>query len=300
MQPPIPFSIVYRRFIIYPAAHDETDFLVFTTSGVLYRPEQDITDPTAVDMSGMTLSLLPLLAWANYRSSAALQFHVSRFGAPTEALPFPPVSPLTHEITRTQLLFQPLTVVRVHGALAFGIRTHGVLQYALYAGVFAEETPHNLIAGASIGYAVGTTGFTLGIGYLYGSQAVGRDIFGHRYTDGVGARPGRDLSVWLYPLANQDRLQIENQVWYGVVTSEPTPLAVRIRSVLYINPYWTVYHRYDRLFLGQGLPKITEHIIGVRFLPGANVSLQAEVMMGGIDDAIGDAGGVRLAGTIYF
>jgi hypothetical protein len=294
VQSPTPFSFATRRFTIFPAAHDKADFPVFTASGVLYGPARDITDLIQVDMSVMTLSMLPLLAWTNYRSSGAWQFRLSRFGVPVDSAPLP------FAITRAQLLSQPHTLAQVHGALAFGTRNHGVLHYALYAGVFAEETPRDVVAGASIGYAVGTTGFTLGIGYLYGPQAVGLDIFGRSYTNGIGYGPGSDLSVLISRLPDSDRLLIESQLLHGVVTSERTPLAVQTRSVLYINHRWAVYHRFDRFYLGQGFPKISEHMIGVRFLPLTNVSLHAEVMMGGIDDALGNAGGVRFAGTIYF
>jgi hypothetical protein len=70
--------------------------------------------------------------------------------------------------------------------------------------------------------------------------------------------------------------------------------------VLYINRHWTVYHRVERFSRGRGLSKKSEHMIGVRFFPVGNVSLQAEVMLGGINDMMGEAGGVRFTGTIYF
>lgn len=296
MPPATPFSFAYS---IFPTARDQEYFPVFTASGILYGPELDTTDSTDTDLFAVTLSVLPLLAWVNYRVNDALQFRVSRFGAPAYFTPSASISPLPLAITLTQPLSQPLTVAQVRGTVILGTRNRGV-QYALYAGVFAEETPRDLVAGASIGYTVGTTGFTLGIGYLYGPHAVGLDVFGGPYTDGARSWAGSDARALLHSLTDKDRLLIENQLLYGVITSESTPLAVRTRSTFYINYQWTVYHRFDRIYFGQGLPKLTEHILGVRFLPVAYVSLQAEVMVGGIDNDIGNAAGVRFSGTINF
>jgi hypothetical protein len=301
VQPPAPFSFAYRRFSIFPGTHDEEDFSFFTAAGILYGPALGSADSTDPGLFAVTLRALPLLAWVNYRASEALQFHVSRSGGSPAPTPFTPTAFVPLEIIQTQLLSQPLTVAQVHGALAFGTRKHGVLQYALYAGVFAEETPRDLVAGAGIGYTDGTTGFTLSIGYLYGPHAVGLDVFGSPYAGGTAHVPGSDLGVLgMYHLADQDRLRIENRLLHGIITGASIPLAVHNRSVLSLNHHWTVYHRFDRLYLGPGLPKITEHSIGVRFRPVTNVSLQTEVIVGGVDEAMGNAGGVRFAGTIRF
>jgi hypothetical protein len=106
--------------------------------------------------------------------------------------------------------------------------------------------------------------------------------------------------VLLHTLTDKDRLLIENQLLQGVMTSERAPLAVQTRSALYINQQWTVYHRFERISFGPGLPKLTEHLIGVRFFLVSHISVQAEVMVGGVDAAMGTAAGVRFAGTVRF
>lgn len=270
--------------------------LVFVASSVFARVEQGLTDP-AVDVSVMTLSMLPLLAWGNDRFREAVQFRVSRFDTAPDA---PPFGPLLREMPQAQHLSQPLTVVQVHGAMALGTHNYGVLRYALYAGVFAEEIPRDLVGGVSISYAVGPTEFTLGIGFLYGPHVVGLDVVGSPDIEGRGAWPGRNISELIQRLADKDRLLRENLIVYGAVTHERAPWAVRTRVVLSLTPHWAMYHRLDRLSLGQGLPKITEHSLGVRFLPGTNVSLHVEVIIGGLDDAMGETRGVRFAGTFYF
>jgi hypothetical protein len=113
--------------------------------------------------------------------------------------------------------------------------------------------------------------------------------------------PGSALSVleqdhW----ADTERRQLDNQVRQGMGTGEGPPVAVRAGTAVYITTRWTVYYRFDRITFGPGLPKVTEHVLGVRFLPVAHVALQAEVLVGGIDAELGETGGLRFAGTLYF
>jgi hypothetical protein len=304
VQPPTSPSFAYRRFTILAAIDDKTDFPFVITAGVLDRLELDMAESTDIGLSTVTLGVWPRLAWANYGINDALQFRVDRFGTLSDFMFPPAVPPLLPALPYAQLWSQALTVAQVHGALALETAHDGQLRYALYAGTFAAEPRQNLVAGASIGYTSGTTGFVLGIGYLYGPHAVGLGVFGDPFAGATGYVPGRDFGVLgMYRLADQDRRLIENQLLHGLTSGDNTPLAVRAKSVFYINHQWTIYHRFDRLRLGQGL-KISEHIIGVRFFLNTKVSLHAEVMVGHIDGvelgAPVDAGGLRLTGTFYF
>lgn len=304
VQPPTPPSFAYRRFTILAKIDDETHFPFVITAGVLYESELDMAQSTDIGLSTVTLGGLPLRVWANYGINDALQFRVDRFGTLSD-LTFPPaVPPLLAGLPRAPFSSQALTVAQVHGTLALETADDGQLRYALYAGTFAAEPRRNLVAGASIGYTSGTTGFVLGIGYLYGPHAVGLNVFGDPLAGATGYVPGRDFGVLgMYRLADADRRLIENQLLHGRVSGNNTPLAVRAKSVFYINHQWTIYHRFDRLRLGQSI-KIVEHIVGVRFFLSTKVSLHAEVMIGHIDGVeIGtsvDAGGLRLIGTFYF
>jgi hypothetical protein len=303
-QPPAPFSFAHRRFTILAEINDKTDFPFVITGGVLYESELDMAEITDIGLSTVTMGVLPLLAWANYGINDALQFRVGRFGTLFDFMFPPAVPPLLPGLPRAQLWSQALTVAQVHGALALETAHDSELRYALYAGTFAAEPRRNLVAGASIGYTSGTTGFILGIGYLYGPQAVGLDVFGDPSAGVTGYVPGRDFRVLgMYRLADRDRRLIENQLLHGIVSGESTPLAVRTKSVFHINQQWTIYHRFDRLRLSQGL-KIIEHIVGVRFFLNTKMSLHAEVMVGHINGvemkAPVDAGGLRLTGTISF
>jgi hypothetical protein len=300
--PPGTVSLVYTRYTIFPEARDPEEFPFLTAAGVLAEPTLDIADAADVSLSVATLGALSLLAAVNYRFSDAFQLRLSRFSTPAD---FTPLAPFSLALTRPQVLSRLLTVAQVHGSLGLGASGNGVLRYALYAGVFAEETPRDLIAGAHIGYTVGTTGFTLGIGYLYGPHAVGLDIFGRLDAAGTADWPGGGVRVFgMHLLADKDKLRIENQLLYGVVygiaTSEQKPLAVQAKPTLHINRHWTVFYRFDHLRLGQGLPKLTEHAVGVKFHPVAHVHLHAEFMVERVDDPAVDAGGFRLSGTIRF
>lgn len=299
-QPPSPFSVAYTRFAIFPEVRGDEDS-PFTVSGIISAPELDIANAAEMDMSVAMLSALPLLAWVNYRSSNALQFHVSQFGTPTELMPLAPLAPLPLAFARARLLSPSLTVAEVHGVLTLGATDNGVLQYALYTGVFSEKTPRDLIAGARIGYTVGTAGFTLGIGYLYGPQAVGLEVVDLPYAGGAVPFPDSGFRRFvLHLLPDRDKRLIENQLLHGVATREQTPLAVQAKPTFHINNRWTVFYRFKHLRFGQGLPKITEHAFGVKFFPVANLSLHAECMVERADSPAVEAGGFRLSGTIHF
>jgi len=293
VSPPPLFRGASLRFALFPDAHSAESFPDFPASGSRSTAALDLAAPADVAMSVATLRLLPLRAWVHDRASDALQFRISRFDALADSTPH---APLPLAVSRARLLSQPLTIVHVHGTWVLDAPDQGVVRYGLYAGVFAEETPRDLIVGTHIGYTVGATGFTLGIEYLYGPQAVALDVFGRHAAGSRLDWPGSGARVFgLGLLTDMDKLRVEHQLLHGGATHVGTPLAVHATPILHIDRQWAVFYRFDHLRLGRGVRQLMTHTFGVQFFLTMNVSLHAEYIVERTN-----VGGFRLAGTIRF
>ena len=210
-----------------------------------------------------------------------------------------PVSLSVH-LPGAQLSSPQLTVVQLYGTSGRRTRPGEALHYALYAKVLAEDTPDHLLVGARLGYTSERGGFTIGIDYLYSELAGSLDL--QDWAMAVRARrlfngEGRDFLLAL--LVEQHQLPVGHLRLPATLTSNASALAMHAKPVLHLNRQWTIFYRFDRLS-GPGLPKVTDHVFGVRFLPRRNVYLRAEFIMSYYDHASIDAEGLRLSVTVRF
>jgi hypothetical protein len=191
-------------------------------------------------------------------------------------------------------------MAQLHGILGRRTRPGEALHYTLYAGVLAEDTPDQLLVGARLGYTSERGGFTIGIAYLYSELSGSPDLQDRLMAArarGLFHGEGRDVLLTL--LVEQQKLPISSRLLLpATLTSNATPLAVHAKPVLHLNRQWTIYYRFDRLSFGAGLPKVTDHVLGVRFLPRRNIYLRAEFTMSYYDHAsidTDDTEGLRLS-----
>ena len=288
------------RFTVFLPVWDRDDAPFLLPPDFLSGGPLDLPDPASREVYATAFGALPLLAWVNYYAHEALQWHLSQFVLPFDfLLTETPVS-LSVPLSRDQLLSRQLTVVQLYGTSGRRTRPGEALHYALSAKVLAEDTPDHLLVGARLGYTSERGGFTIGIDYLYSELAGSLDL--QDWAMAVRARrlfngEGRDFLLAL--LVEQHQLPVGHLRLPATLTSNASALAVHAKPVLHLNRQWTIFYRFDRLS-GPGLPKVTDHVFGVRFLPRRNVYLRAEFIMSYYDHASIDTEGLRLSVTVRF
>jgi hypothetical protein len=190
----------------------------------------------------------------------------------------------------------------VHGKFSLGPNEAGLFHYAFYAGLLTAENPADLLAGAQLGYMAGTSGFTIGIDYLYGRYATLSTLVGSVQARGDTQWFGRNVEVFGPALLSEPSalFLIQQSFRRSAVDDGPPALAIRAKPAVQINQQWTVFYRFDRLHPRLGMSKMVEHAIGLQFRPLPHIKLQAEFIVKRIEAPSLDVGGVRLVGTFRF
>jgi hypothetical protein len=289
------------RFTVFLPLWDRDDVPFFLSPDFLSEAPLHLPDPASREVYATAFEELPLLAWVNYYAHEALQWHLSQFVLPSDFLLTETPVPLPVSLSRARPLSRQLTVAQLHGTLGRRTRPGEALHYALYTGVLAEDTPDHLLVGARLGYMSERGGFTIGIDYLYSELAGSPDL--RERAMAARARRlfnGEGQEFLLALLVEQQSLLVSRLRLPGTLTSDTPPLAVHAKPVLHLNRQWTIFYRFNHLSFGAGLPKITDHVFGVRFLPWRNVYLRAEFIRSSYDHSSIDAEGLRLSATVRF
>jgi hypothetical protein len=289
--PPVRFALLVETW------QDEDVILVPDASG-LYEVSLAPTGLANLNVYRETLYTFTPLAWINYRYSNALQFHLSQFVMPLHLSAIEDVPTLLFAHKAENLPPRWLTVLQVHGRFSLGAQDYDTLHYTLYAGMLSAENPHDLVAGVRLGYMAGTSGFTIGIDYLYGHYAISSDIFRSFYAVGSTQLPGSNVGVFGRPLLyEKDELFLVYQTFlHSAVEGGPPPLAIHAKPALHINQQWTVFYRFNRLHSRSGIAKMPGRAIGLKFQPIPSITLHAEFIM----KHVAAPGGFWVAGTVHF
>jgi hypothetical protein len=296
-QPPILFRASSPRLAV-PSRWSAEDVSLLTSSGVLDKVDVDIARLASV--SETAFGVYPLLTVLSQHYSKALLVYISQLAVPLDPTTFADMATSLFEPDHRQFLPYMFTTMRVQGSFRIGLR-NAALHYALYTGGLAEDPPHDLIAGTRIGYTAGAHGFTFGVDYLYGQRTVSLDMVQSYIAIGELPLGGRAIgALALQLLHDLGRVLGEGQMPPGAVKSEAQPLAVYAKPALHINRHWTIFYRYDRVHLGQGLPNLTEHAMGLKFTSVTSVQLRMEVMLQHIAEAPVRPMGLRIAGLVRF
>jgi hypothetical protein len=276
------------RLAVLHTWRDE-DVSLLALSDVLDEADWDMAYRTDAGMYETTASVFPLLPMLSQRSSNASLLHISRVAVLSDPTMLAGIATFLADPDQSPFLPSLLTLIQVQGSFRVGGQ-HATLHYALYTRVFAEEPSHDLIAGARISYTSGTQGFTLSVAYLYGQRAMS-ELWLARSTLGV---------LTLQRLRDQGRMLGERLLPQGAATIAEWSLAVHAKPALHLSRQWTLFYCYDRFQPGQGLPKLTEHGIGLKFAPVASVQLRLEVMLQHVAEVSMHPLGGRIAGLIRF
>ena len=290
------------RFILLLETWDDEEIPLVSDSDSLYEARLVPARLAYFHVYTAPFDTFTPLAWINYSLSNALQFHLSQFVLPFDLSINTDVPTLlsVHKVEN----FPPrvLTVLQVHGKFSLGANDAGTLHYAFYAGLLTADNPDELIAGARLGYMAGTSGFTIGIDYLYGRYATTSNIFGSFHALANTQLPGSNVGIFGQALLYErsELFLIQQGFLRGVVDDGHLFLAIRARPAVHITRQWTIFYRFDRLHPRLGMSKMVEHAIGLKFRPLTHITLQAEFIMKQIEAPSLDVGGGRFAGTFRF
>ncbi len=262
---------------------------------IFERVPVDFTDPDLRLLYATTLSVLPVLAWAatlGEDPEAALHFTPRRFAAPFFATRVEDTSPAALDSIRTERAFRKLAIAQVHRSAA------DTLQYDVYAGIATNDQNSTLLTGARVGYTFGHDVWSFGILYGHG-LAEQHNLFAGRTQEDAAAESTYRI-VGLDVLYDNGRFSLEQRIAYGVYGDETRRFTFFSQPALRLTQEWTVFYRLDHLSLGQGMPKSTDHVVGMKLTPIARLFVRAEWSVHNADSAAEDGWGFRLLGTLRF
>lgn len=255
----------------------------------------DFADPDLRLLYATTLSVLPILAWAatlDADADAALHFSPRRFAAPFFASRFEDTSPFALDRPRTDRMVQRLAIAQLHRTAA------DTFQYDIYAGIATNDQSQTLLTGARIGYAFGNDVWAFGILYGYGLPER-RSLFAERVQ---AADPAENTYriIGFDVLYDNGRFSLEQRIAYGVYSDETRRFTFFSQPAVRLTQHWTVFYRLDHLSLGHGMPKSTDHVMGMKLTPFTRLLVRAEWSVHNADSASEDGWGFRLLGTLRF
>ena len=214
-----------------------------------------------------------IIAWANYKHNDALNLQIGRMITPHGIINiehFPATlldqeQPLFLRPFGGQTIFPNFTTgAQAHGKFFFGDDT---LSYNLYSAA-AQGSPEELIHGGRLAYDFGEEGITIGLNAAAGD----RNETGGGDYELVGADLLYDKGKFLW----------KNEIFATSEDDAPGRLGFYTQPAYRFNDQWIGFYRYD--FLDDGangtaaVPDnagdVTEHMIGINFLPKQNVRLR--------------------------
>ena len=292
-----------QMFELLMRADLNKEWTAFMAQAFVRQSGINFTDVEARRTPSFTMgSATPLvIAWANYQKSDAANVRVGRFITPQGIINIEhfPASLLDTEQPQFLRPFSGDTIfpnfvdgVMLHGRGYWGAKKENKLGYQLYAANYVANT-NKLVTGARLSYAIGDSGVELGLNVSQGERAT---FFTDYTSKGVDVLIDKGRFLWKTEYFQTDEeLSVDRKAYY-------TQPAIRL------NSNWLVFYRYD--FLDSGLAlggetgETTERMLGVNYLPYANVRLRFTVTQKEFDSAVGlskaEAGIVQLSSTFSF
>lgn len=212
-----------------------------------------------------------IIAWVNYKHSDALNLKLGRMITP-HGIINQEHFPATLLDQEQPLFLRPFGGQTIFPNFTTGLQAHGqffngddTLAYNLYSAA-AQGAPEELIHGGRLAYTFGDWGTTIGVNAATGSRS---EAAGTGDYDLFGA----DL------LIDKGSILWKNEIFATNEENAPGRLGFYTQPAYEINDQWTAFYRYD--FLDDGangtaavpdnLGNVTEHMLGVNFLPIPNV-----------------------------
>ncbi|PCI45631.1 MAG: hypothetical protein COB49_09805 [Alphaproteobacteria bacterium] len=238
-------------------------------SAPIFQDAEGRTDPTfRIPGAGISPTVI---AWANYKSSDALNIRLGRFITPhgiinVDHFPAALLDPEQPQFLRPfggQTIFANfMTGVNIHGQK---FSEGGTLKYDLYVGNFVGN-PKNLNYGGRVAYNIGNSGITIGAN-IGGGRRTSADAIGGASSDYL--LYGGDL------LYDKGKILWKSELFVTDEDLGEDRLAFYTQPAYRINDKWMAFYRFDFLDDGTGTGDKTEHAFGINYRPIQSVVLRS-------------------------
>lgn len=276
-------------------------------SDIIYRGLQARTDPSFTTV----IKTPTVIAWANYSSSAALNFQFGRFITPhgiinVEHFPAILLDTEQPQFLRPfggQTLFPNfVTGVQAHGRVFFGAEGESALQYNLYSASFAGAD-EVIIFGGRAGLSLGNSGVTIGLNASSGARMEGETY--NPVAMSITTNPKSDYTMTgIDLLIDKGALLWKNEIYNTSEDLGGDKKAYYSQPAFRINPKWIVFYRYDFLDNGAGTGDTIENMLGINHMPIPNIRLRATItdkkFEAGLTTQEADAMIYQLSATLSF
>ena len=247
-------------------------------SAPIYQDPEGRTDPTfRIPGAGISPTVI---AWANYKSSDALNIRLGRFITPhgiinVDHFPATLLDPEQPQFLRPfggQTIFANfMTGVNVHGQK---FDENGTLKYDLYVGNFVGN-PENLNYGGRMSYNITNIGLTIGANLGRGSRTK---------DEAIGGASSDYLLYGGDVLYDKDKILWKSEIFVTKEDLGENRLAFYTQPAYRLNDKWTAFYRFDFLDDGKGTGDKIEHAFGVNYRPIQSVVLRTILTLKGFDE----------------
>ncbi len=257
------------QFELMVKAEIDDRWSAFTLLEFRREAKIDESDPSNLSFGALKNEAELELYSVAYEHSDSLRIRLGRFITPHGIINIEHFHPTLLHIPyprfmrqgREATIFPRFTIgMQAGGSWRPAASSRNRFQYDIYTGSSKKE-PGRWIGGARMAWEETGWGTALGVNAGFG-----------RHTEGAGFGDYRFLGLDF--LIDQESLLWKSEYYYSFERNRENRIGFYSQPALRLGKGWIAFYRYDVSDPGQGRPDLTEHVVGLNFLPDPLVRLR--------------------------